>query len=225
MVRHSHENALTEDEFEALLQATDKLPEPASTECVVLLLLGGRLGMRAGEIAHMRRDWIDYQREQITIPSYQDCTKGRNGDACGYCRSQARQAIGYDSNDNTLDEELSKRWKPKTQQSARTIPFGFSDRVEACLREYFSEHEQYQHCRSSMNRRMDELADAAGMPQDELYPHCLRATAATYHAFRGLSVAPLQALMGWADMATAKKYIRLSGGATAKALNDVHADD
>ncbi len=224
MVRHSHENALSEAEFEALLEVTESLPPPSSEQCYVLLLLGGRLGMRGGEIAHMRREWIDWERNQIQIPTYQDCTKGREGDACGYCRSQARQAIGYESNNRTLTEELDRRWKPKTETSARTIPFGFSERVEACLREYFTEHEQYEHCRSSMNRRMDELANAAGLPKDELYPHCLRATAGTFHAFRGLSIAPLQALMGWADMATARKYIRLSGGATAKALNDVHGD-
>lgn len=224
MVRHSHENALSESEFEALLETTDDLPSPADEQCVVLLLLGGRLGMRAGEIAHMRRDWIDWERKQINIPTYQNCTKGRGGDDCGYCRSQAKQAVGYRPEVLTLEEELGKRWKPKTDTSARTIPFGFSDRIEACLREFFDRHEQYPHCRSSMNRRMDQLANAAGMDEDTIYPHALRATAATFHAFRGLPVAPLQALMGWADMATARKYIRLSGGATADALNDVHGD-
>ncbi|WP_368409343.1 tyrosine-type recombinase/integrase [Halorussus gelatinilyticus] len=75
-----------------------------------------------------------------------------------------------------------------------------------------------------MNRRMDALADIASMDREKLYPHCLRATAATFYAFRGLNVVPLQSLMGWADMATAQKYIRLSGGATAQALNAVHGD-
>lgn len=224
MVRHSHEDALSEAEFEALLEITDRLPPPANVESYVLLLLGGRLGMRGGEIAHMTREWINWERKQISIPTYQDCTKGRGGEACGYCRSQAKQAVSYKPEVRSLDEELGKRWTPKTDTSARTIPFGFSDRIEACLREFFAEHEQYPSCRSSMNVRMNELAEAAGMNQDNLYPHCLRATAATYHAFRGLSVAPLQAMMGWSDIATARKYLRLSGGATAEALNDVHGD-
>lgn len=225
MVRHSHEDALSETEFETLLDVTTELENPADTDCYVILLLGGRLGMRAGEIAHLQEEWIDWERKQIQIPSYDNCTKGRDGGACGYCRSQARQAVGYRPDELTLDEELEERWKPKTKTSARTIPFDFSDRVELCLREFFKDYDQYPRCRSSMNRRMDTLAEAAGMDRGKLYPHALRATAATYHAFRGLSVVPLQSLMGWADMATAQKYIRLSGGATAQALNDVHADD
>jgi len=224
MVRHSHMDALSETEFEALIETTKELSPPSSGQCYIMLLLGGRLGMRAGEIAHMREDWIDWERKQINIPSYQDCTKGRNGDKCGYCKSQARQAISYESNTNTLKEELAKRWKPKTSNSARTVPFDFSDRIEMALREFFSEHDQYPHCRSSMNRRMDELANAAGMDEDELYPHCLRATSATFHSFRGLTAVPLMSLHGWSSIETAKKYIRLSGGATSKALNEVHGD-
>lgn len=225
MVRHSHEDALSESEFEALLETTSQLPSPEDMDAYVILLLGGRLGMRAGEIAHMQADWIDWERKQIKIPSYEPCQKGRDGGPCGYCRSQAKQAVGYRPDELTLDEELETRWKPKTDTSARTIPFDHSDRVEACLREFFSEHDVYPRCRSSMNRRMNALADAAGMKREKLYPHCLRATAATHHAYRGLSVVPLQALMGWADLATARKYIRISGGATSKALNEVHGDD
>lgn len=224
MTRHSHEDALSEVEFEALIDTTDELDPPADAECYVLLLLGGRLGMRAGEIAHMQADWIDWERKQINIPSYEPCTKGRHGGPCGYCRAQSEQAVGYRPDELTLKGELQRRWKPKTDTSARTIPFDFSKRVEACLREFYSEHDAYPHSRASLNRRMDQLAEAAGMRSDEIYPHCLRATAATFHAYRGLSPVPLQSLFGWTDMSTAQKYIRLSGGATAKALNEVHDD-
>jgi hypothetical protein len=50
----------------------------------------------------------------------------------------------------------------------------------------------------------------------------LGATAASYHAYQGVAPVPLQALMGWSDLATAQKYIRISGRATADALRQVH---
>jgi hypothetical protein len=36
---------------------------------------------------------------------------------------------------------------------------------------------------------------------------------------------PLQALMGWSDLATAQKYIRISGTATADALRTSTTDN
>lgn len=222
MVRHSHEDALSESEFEALLAATSELDHPHDEETYVILLLGGRLGMRAGEIAHMRKEWIDWERQQIRIPTHEPCTKGRDGGVCGYCRAQAKQAVNYRPDELSLDEELKRRWKPKTETSARTIPFDFSDRIEPCLTEFYSTHDAYPRSRSSLNSRMTELADHVGLDADALYPHALRATAATFHSFRGLTSAPLQSLMGWSEPSTAKKYVRLSGGATAEALNDVH---
>jgi len=63
------------------------------------------------------------------------------------------------------------------------------------------------------------------MKSDEVYPHALRATAGTHHAYRGLSTIALQSLMGWEQIDTARKYLRVSGGATAKALEDVYGDE
>jgi site-specific recombinase XerD len=48
-------------------------------------------------------------------------------------------------------------------------------------------------------------ADEADLP-GRVYPHCLRATAASYHAYKGVAPVPLQVLMGWSDLATAQKY-------------------
>lgn len=59
----SKDNSLTQIEFEELLSACkdgkDKL----------LVILCGGLGMRAGEVAHLRASWIDWQSEKINIPS------------------------------------------------------------------------------------------------------------------------------------------------------------
>lgn len=58
--------------------------------------------------------------------------------------------------------------------------------------------------------------------EKRIYPHALRATAATYHAYNGLPAIALQNLMGWADLETAQKYLRKSAGATEKALEEIH---
>lgn len=75
-----------------------------------------------------------------------------------------------------------------------------------------------------MNRRVDRVAEAAGLDPSSVYPHALRATAATYHAYQGLPAAALQSMFGWGRLDVAQKYLRLSGSATADALEKAHAD-
>lgn len=221
MPRNAHQDALDEKEFERLFDATDDLKEPYDAECRLILLLGGRLGMRAGEITHLREEWVNWRKAQIEIPAYDRCDLGRDGERCGYCKKQARQAARKNE-DVEYEEAIADRWSPKTHQSIRTIPFGFDDRISETLEGFFFHRDHYPRSRSSVNRRVDRLAEAAGLENDRIYPHALRATAATYHAYQGLPVAALQSLFGWADMSTPQKYIRLSGGATRQALEDVY---
>lgn len=224
MVRHSHEDAVSERRFRELLNTAAQLESPYDEDCQWILIAAGRLGMRAGEICHMQRDWIDFDREVIDIPSYEPCTLGRDGGVCGYCIQQSKQALTYDPSLD-LDEVLAERWNPKTDASARAIPYAFDDEVYAITVAYWDDHEQFPVGRTTVNRRIDRLAEAAGMDAERLYPHALRATASTYHAYEGVASAPLQSLMGWCDIKTGQKYIRLSGGATKKALTSAHGDD
>jgi hypothetical protein len=53
--RHTHEDVLTDREFELLLEACSSLPEPRDLQARFVCLAGGRLGLRAGEIAHFRQ--------------------------------------------------------------------------------------------------------------------------------------------------------------------------
>lgn len=217
MPRHSHQDALTEDQFRTLLDATDDLEDEYQAETYFILVAAGRLGMRGGEIAHMREDWINWERSIITIPGHEPCE-------CGYCRQSAKQSVGYNPESTTFESELAARWKPKTPTSARSVPFDYDDEIEATVTAFFEMHDEFPICRSSINRRVDRVMEAAGMDPDACYPHALRATAATWHAYRGLAAVPLQNLMGWRRLATAQKYIRLSGSATAEALRDAHQD-
>lgn len=216
MTRHSHEDAIDKRRFEQLLKITYELKDPFDLQCRFVLIAAGRLGLRAGEITHIQEDWIDWGERIIHIPSYDPCE-------CGACRSASRQSAAC-LEDSTFKEQLAQRWKPKTDNSARAVPFGFDDDVVEVLEEFFFCYDGYPASRSSINRRVDRVLEATGMPTEMCYPHALRATAATHHAYRGLPAAALQSLFGWADLETAMKYIRLSGGATAQALEDAHSD-
>ena len=221
MVRHAHQDAVDEQTFEQLLAATDRIKTPYGSECRLILLLGGRLGLRAGEITHLRDEWIDWEREVIRIPAYDPCDHGKDGGVCGYCRKQARQRVEKNE-DIELEDALEERWTPKTRHSVRAVPFGFDERIGESLVEFFFHSDGYPNSRASINRRVNRVLEAAGYDTDMLYPHALRATAATYHAYQGLPLAALQSLFGWADLSTAQKYLRLSGGATEQALEEVY---
>jgi integrase len=224
MTTHSSEAALSDSQFEDLVDAAYRLDPPFDVETAFILFAAGRLGLRAGEISHIDESWVNWERSIIEIPAYDPCDEGEDGDVCGYCHKAAEQAVGY-NDDLTMEKALQNRWNPKTENSARAIPFDFNDRVEAVVEAFFDQHDGYNPSRASVNRRVDRVLEEAGYPQDFTFPHALRATAATWHAYRGVDAVPLQALFGWADLATAQKYIRLSGGATQQALRETHGDD
>ena len=214
-MRSSKQDALSDDEFARLLDATDDLRDPFDREAMFILVCGGRLGMRAGEICHMRERWVNHNRGLIEIPQHSPCD-------CGYCRSCATQSHRKSGVDK--EEDFAERWKPKTPDSARSIPFTFNDRVAAVIELFFEEFDEYPHSRVSVNRRIDRVAEAAGMDTDDVYPHCLRATAATHHAYRGVPPVALQSMFGWSQLSVARHSIRMSGGATKDALDEVYSD-
>lgn len=248
MVRHSREDAITDEQFDRLFEAADSLEEPFRIECLFVLIVAGRLGLRAGELCHVDESWINWERQQIEIPSVDPCTLGQDGGICGYCRDRA--ADHADSlTEQRLDEIYSQdleilepgnkvtpevfvepedvyheRWEPKTDTGARAVPFGFDDRVKTILEEFFFFRSRYGKSRSSVNRRVNRMVEAAGYPRSLCYPHSLRSTASMFHASRGLNTAALQALMGWTKLDTAQNYIRLSGAQTRRALEAVHSD-
>lgn len=215
MVRHSHQDALSEQEFRELWQATRSLRNPLDEEARFVILVAGRLGLRAAEISHLRESWIDWNREMIEIPSYQDCD-------CGYCRSQSRQSV--EKTGIPYEKAITRMWSPKTETSARAVPFSFTTRIRDTIEAFFFGREAFPKSRSAVNRRVDDAAEAAGWETSRVYPHSLRATAATWHAYQGLPAPALQSLMGWSKLEVAQKYLRLSGSATARALQETHSD-
>jgi len=129
----------------------------------------------------------------------------RLGGECGHCKQLAEQRVAH--NDGVaLEDAIANRWSPKTQMAIRSIPFGFSGRVEIVIERYFDEFSEWMYTGQSINRRLNWLRDGVdGI--DRLHPHSLRATAATHHAGRGLNTLSLQAMFGWAQPSTAQAYI------------------
>jgi integrase len=224
MTRHSREDAISDKQFDRLYTAADGMAEPFRLDCLFVLISAGRLGLRAGEICHASEDWINWEQRQLEIPMHDPCTGGRDGGVCGYCRDRARKRAEL-AEDVTVGEALAERWEPKTANGARAVPFGFDKQVVDVLEEFFMFRDGFSASRSAVNRRVDRMLDAADLPRSLCFPHSLRATAAMYHASRGVTTAALQVLMGWSKLATAQSYIRLSGAQTRRALQEAHGDD
>jgi len=62
MAIRSKENALYRDELRRLFDACKDADEK------ILIVLAGGLGLRAGEIANLKKSWIDFQSSKIRIP-------------------------------------------------------------------------------------------------------------------------------------------------------------
>lgn len=219
-VRHSKDDALSRRAFETLLEATYRLDDYYGLQAKFIVLVAGRLGMRAGEIAHMKAEWVNWRRNMITIPYYEECTKGRDGCLCGYCEQKAAQKVAHDS-DLTIEQARASMWSPKTDAGAREIPIDATPRAEMVIEDFFDRFDEWPVSRQAINRRVNRAAEeASGIEVEAVYPHALRATAASYWAANGLDVFALKAMMGWAQLSTAKVYVASSGERTAQAIRD-----
>lgn len=129
--------------------------------------------------------------------------------SCGYCRRQAAHEPTH-HDDLTTEKALKDRWHPKTATFARALPFDLSLRVELYIERFADRYDKFPLSRSTVNRRVDTVADEADI-DSRVYPYSLRTTEASYHAYQGVAPVPLQALMGWSDLAIAQKYTRIFG--------------
>lgn len=221
-VRHSSDDALEDREFQLLLEGAYELDQPYSIESRLLLLACGRLGLRIGEFIHMRESWVDWRRRMIEIPLHEPCRKGRDGGVCGYCEQLGRQMAAHNE-DMSIEEAVRQRWRAKTDAAARSVPFDFDPRVGIALERFFDLVDHVTLSKSAANRRLDMCVEhVPELASANIYPHALRATAASYHASRGLDAISLQSLMGWSDLSTAHRYVRRSGDRTRKALQATH---
>lgn len=190
-------------------------------ESRLILFCAGRLGMRSGEICHLEEDWIDWRNNMIEIPRHESCTKGEDGDICGTCRQAALQMCEHNED---LDMETAEglMWGPKTESGAREIPLDATERAAIAVEEYFDHYDAVRISQSTISRRVDAIAEeAVGLEPETVYPHCLRSTAASYWAARGLPATTLKSFLGWSDFQVALNYIESSGERTAQSLRSL----
>lgn len=226
-VRHSKEDALDEREFELLVESAQELgrsPYYYEPDPVMAIYIMGRLGLRRGELVHLREEWIDWRQQMIHIPPHDKCDYGRDGGRCGDCRQLARQRVEHAPADTDLDFEtaLEWMWVPKTEAAARSIYYGWDPRCEIYLERYFAaeEYTRFEASGSAVGRRVTKAAERTeGVDPDMLSPHNLRATAATHLGARGLSPSGMLQMFGWVDMSTAEVYISRNSGNTARQLD------
>jgi integrase len=226
-IRHSKEDALTEREFELLLEGARELAESPyyyqpDPELTIYTL--GRLGLRRSELVHLQESWIDWHQQMIRIPSHEPCRLGRDGGPCGDCRQAAKQRVKHADGDLSLDEALSYMWAPKSAAGARDVYFGHDVRATLYLERYFSsdEYTRYEASGTAVTRRVHQAAERGGLDPDSVYPHCLRATAATHMiATRDLGIYQLCQIMGWQQLSTAQHYIARNSQRTARSLDGV----
>lgn len=227
-----------------MVEATYQLDEPYDLQCRFVLFVAGRLGLRAGEIAHMTEDWIQWRESMIDIPRHEPCDSGRDGSICAHCeqnldqsaRIATRNSIAADCEDYALlrDADTARKrgllvepdyrvaWVPKTESAAREVPFDANTRASLLVESFFERYDAWPHSRQSINRRVNKIArNTDGIAVSDVYPHALRATAATKFSDSGLQVFSLKSVMGWSQLSTAKAYISSSGERTARAIRDV----
>ena len=120
-----------------------------------------------------------------------------------------------------MSDALAEQWQPKTPTSARTVPFDFDVRVDLELRKFLNVSDGWERSAATLNRRISRVAEISDV-SGRVYPHALRATAASYHASRDISVHSLMSIMGWADPSTARVYVRGDAESAAREIRSKH---
>lgn len=209
MTGSSKEHALNEEEFERVLNACDMTDYFLEDKFLVLSM--SKLGLRLGEIAHMKEYWVDFVRGEITIPSHDPCD-------CIYCRNAFK---GKSKRRNIQTDDVMKvQWCPKTKAGARTIWFEFDLELKEVIKSVITKYKACPFSTSNIRRRIRKLGERAGI--QKLHPHGLRATAATNFAYDGMDVATLKTIMGWEHIEIAVRYIATSGAMAKKSLKKLY---
>ncbi|MFB6150787.1 MAG: hypothetical protein ABEJ40_03185, partial [Haloarculaceae archaeon] len=176
------------------------------------VVLAGRLGLRPDEILHCHEGWVDWGRGELQVPALEPC-------ACRECwaRARARQAGG---DERPLDEILTgEMWSPGTDAGARTIAFGWSERITALLATFFDYVEVLDCGRTELAGLVREAAaDAEGIDPEGLTPQVLRATGGRFFAAVGFDATSVAHLLGLDDRERAEAFVRAAGQRPSAAL-------
>ncbi len=189
----SERYVLDEEQVSNLLNQATEPDDRAALELMVYL------GMRISEVCHLNHTWIHEDTREIHIPPSQKCL-------CNECMKH---------------KAYPGEWRPKSEASARSLPI--PDLISRNLHEFLClKPGGLRITRQALWWKVKQWAKAAkikvrGLSEDTIYPHVLRATAATRLATKGVSAPALCYIMGWANLEVGAHYISI-----AKAKAEAH---
>ena len=159
-----------------------------------ILLIYGLLytGMRINEFVHFKKEWMT--DKFIIIPEKQPCK-------CYECKKEGA-------------------WTPKTKSSIRKIPL--LPEAKELFIEYFKNYNSINEViqnRVNAWRILRRIGKKAKILH-KVHPHCLRATFATTLAEKDFNGFEITGILGWSSFDTANEYIKLTGKAILKAVED-----
>lgn len=200
----SWQHAPTPEGYKKLVEAAERTDQVSENK--FMLYLEGILGFRAGETAHIKLSWFDFQRGIISIPSLEPCE-------CQYCVRCARS--------RTTNEYLSRQevrkiyWQPKTDESVRMVPYKLDTEVKEVLEEVITKYGRNPRGVKAMGYHFHRLIKLAGGIKSaygqNVTQHGLRAFAATQFAYADYSIWEISELMGWKDIQVATHYLAKLG--------------
>jgi hypothetical protein len=239
--RKSAKDALELDTYFRLYQGALQIEkyERRLIACFVILV-AGRLGLRIGEVQHLREEHIHWKRGEICIPDFDPCAChrcwvkaldkwGRKGlqelqeddeweegaswkSLSASEREEVTDKADYCTPENLTQIIYTDQFTPKYDRSARVIAFGWSYRLTACLMTFFEEFDCLNWQRHSVNRLLKEAArNAHGLSPKNISAHRLRATGETFFADISIDPKMLRDLGGWQQLKTGDKYWAKSG--------------
>jgi integrase len=120
--------------------------------------------------------------------------------------------INFQRGHIVIPSKTEQGWTPKRPDSARTIPaLKMSPRAWEAIRAYFTAHPTLDMTRMTVYRIVQKVALRSDLKK-RVYPHSLRATAATKLAYKVHNPVILCDIFGWKQLSMAEFYIRRAGG-------------
>ena len=193
---------LTEEECKRLLVVCDNSTHSLENNFLVQTMM--IIGFRIAEVTHLKKKWINFETQTITIPSQDFCN-------CRYCLSRIRvklKNLGKTKEEQERigrEEVMNYYWQPMTAVGVRIVYYGFDPDYARILEEFFSKYDRWPLSHDGGASRIRKMLNLAGLKYHTAQH--LRKTAASNYAARGLTVAQLMDVMGW-DKRYTSSYCR-----------------
>lgn len=177
---HSAQYSLQPNQVKAVMDACSSLEERVTVGTMLYL------GLRTGEVGHMKQGWITHE-EKLRVPMNQTCN-------CASCQKRG----------NT--------WKPKTRSSARELHI--PEIIKPDILEYLNKNPNGMDLsRQAIYHRVKDILQRSnvkfkGTARGTGFSHALRSTYATMLALGGIDALSLCYAMGWSSIKVADAYIQ-----------------